>query len=133
MNDKIGPIKYGDFRSHVHIRFDAPPVHESSEATAREIDIEVKKLIDEAHERARKILTDNRHELEKLAQTLLEKETLSAKEVDILLGRAVADDEAEKPADGTETEVAETAEAEKAEVTAAETVEVSLETADKAE
>ena len=136
MNDKIGPIKYGDFRSHVHIRFDAPPVHESSEATAREIDIEVKKLIDEAHERARKILTDNRHELEKLAQTLLEKETLTAKEVDILLGRAVAGDDAEKPADSTETEVVETVEAvetENSEAPAVENVEVSAETADKAE
>ena len=107
MNEKIGPIKYGDFRSHVHIRFDAPPVHESSEATAREIDIEVKKLIDEAHERALKILTDNRHELEKLAQTLLEKETLSAKEVDILLGRATVETAVEN-ADSVEATDAET-------------------------
>ena len=87
MNEKIGPIKYGDFRSHVHIRFDAPPVHESSEETAREIDVEVKKLIDEAHARALQILTDHRDELEKLATALLERETLSAAEIDVLLGR----------------------------------------------
>lgn len=90
MNEKIGPIKYGDFRSHVHIRFDAPPVHESSEETAREIDVEVKKLIDDAHARAVQILTEHRDELEKLAQTLLEKETISAAEVDVLLGRKAA-------------------------------------------
>ena len=90
MNDKIGPIKYGDFRSHVHIRYDAPPVHESSEETAREIDVEVKKMIDEAHQRALQILNDHRDELEKLSQTLLEKETLSAAEVDVLLGRVPA-------------------------------------------
>ncbi|MBE6380351.1 MAG: ATP-dependent zinc metalloprotease FtsH [Lentisphaerae bacterium] len=90
MNEKIGPIKYGDFRSHVHIRFDAPPVHESSEETAREIDVEVKKLIDEAHARAVQILTDNRDELEKMAQALLERETLTAAEVDVLLGRCNA-------------------------------------------
>ena len=100
MNEKIGPIKYGDFRSHVHIRFDAPPVHESSEETAREIDIEVKKLIDEAHVRALQILNDNRDELEKLAQALLERETLSAQEVDVLLGRTPA--ETSDDADGNE-------------------------------
>lgn len=90
MNEKIGPIKYGDFRSHVHIRFDAPPVHESSEETAREIDVEVKKLIDDAHARALAILNEHRDELEKLSQALLERETISAKEVDELLERVPA-------------------------------------------
>lgn len=112
MNDKIGPIKYGDFRSHVHIRFDAPPVHESSEATAREIDVEVKKLIDDAHARALAILTEHRDELEKLAQTLLERETISASEVDVLLGRTPVETvetaetatEAEPSAEGSSTE-----------------------------
>ena len=97
MNEKIGPIKYGDFRSHVHIRFDAPPVHESSEETAREIDVEVKKLIDEAHARALQILTDHRDELEKLATTLLDKETLSAAEIDVLLGRVTEPVKEEAP------------------------------------
>ena len=105
MNDKIGPIKYGDFRSHVHIRYDAPPVHESSEATAREIDIEVKKLIDDAHQRALTILKEHSDELEKLAQTLLEKETISAAEVDVLLGRV----QAETPAEDANAETAEEA------------------------
>ena len=112
MNDKIGPIKYGDFRSHVHIRFDAPPVHESSEATAREIDVEVKKLIDDAHARALAILTEHRDELEKLAQTLLERETISASEVDVLLGRTPVETvetaetatEAEPSVEGSSTE-----------------------------
>ena len=111
MNEKIGPIKYGDFRSRVHIRFDAPPVHESSEETAREIDIEVKKLIDEAHARALKILSDNRDELEKLAQTLLEKETLSAKEIDILLGRNIPETAENVPEEAAETPAETTAEA----------------------
>ena len=117
MNEKIGPIKYGDFRSHVHIRFDAPPVHESSEETAREIDIEVKKLIDEAHQRALTILNEHRDELEKLAQTLLEKETISAAEVDVLLGRveeATVTDEA-KPA-GEAVEEVVTSEADSVEI-----------------
>jgi len=90
MNDRIGPIKYGDFRQHVHIRYDAPPVHETSEETAREIDVEVKKLVDSALDRVRRILNEHRGELEKLAQALLVRETLTAAEVDELLGRAPA-------------------------------------------
>ncbi len=102
MNDKIGPIKYGDFREHVHIRFDAPPVHDSSEETAREIDVEVRNLVYTALDRARKLLTAHRDELEKLAQALLERETLSAVEVNVLLGRkpAVEAGAAENPASG---------------------------------
>jgi cell division protease FtsH len=118
MNDKIGPIKYGDFRSRVHVRYDAPPVHESSEETAREIDVEVKKMIDEAHQRALQILNDHRDELEKLSQALLEKETLSAAEVDVLLGRVpAAETAAETVADAPASEdaAAETAPAEPAE------------------
>ena len=106
MNDKIGPIKYGDFRSHVHIRYDAPPVHESSEETAREIDIEVKKLIDDAHQRALAILKEHADELEKLAQALLKKETISAAEVDVLLGRAPAEAPAEETAESDSAEAA---------------------------
>ena len=99
MNDRIGPIKYGDFRQHVHIRYDAPPVHETSEETAREIDVEVKKLVDSALDRVRRILNEHRGELEKLAQALLVRETLTAAEVDELLGRvpAPAAAAAEKP------------------------------------
>ena len=133
MNDKIGPIKYGDFRSHVHIRYDAPPVHESSEATAREIDIEVKKLIDDAHQRALTILKEHSDELEKLAQTLLEKETISAAEVDVLLGRVQAETPAEDANDDTAAEAvaatdtpAEATEA-KAEVQAAESSDTAAE------
>lgn len=48
-----------------------------SEETAREIDLAVKKLIDEAYERAKSILTDRRSVLEEGAQLLLEKETLT--------------------------------------------------------
>lgn len=73
-------------------------MHESSEETAREIDIEVKKLIDDAHQRALDILKEHSDELEKLAQTLLEKETISAAEVDVLLGR-VKPEEADKIAE----------------------------------
>ncbi|MBE6366872.1 MAG: ATP-dependent zinc metalloprotease FtsH [Lentisphaerae bacterium] len=129
MNDKIGPIKYGDFRSHVHIRFDAPPVHESSEATAREIDIEVKKLIDDAHARALAILNEHRDELEKLAQTLLEKETISAAEVDVLLGRTAAEPQ-DVPAENTDSAASNNSEAAESVTAAAEAAETAADNPD---
>ena len=56
-----------------------------SEQTSREIDEEVKKLIDEAYVEAEKILADNRDKLELLAQTLIERETMDGREVEELL------------------------------------------------
>ncbi|QSH40144.1 ATP-dependent zinc metalloprotease FtsH [Lentisphaerota bacterium ZTH] len=86
MNDVIGPIQYGETHEQVHVRVDSPPQDAYSQETAREIDIEVKKLLIGASERARNILTENAEELEKLAKELLEKETLSVSEVRELLG-----------------------------------------------
>ena len=56
-----------------------------SEETSREIDAEVKKLIDEAYADAKKLITENRAKLEVLAKTLLEKETMDGREVEELL------------------------------------------------
>ena len=85
MNDKIGPIKYGDFREHVHVRIDAAPQDILSPETAREIDLAVREFVTRAHDHAREILSRERERLEKLAQALLERETLSSAEVYELL------------------------------------------------
>jgi cell division protease FtsH len=52
-----------------------------SEQTAREIDLAVKDLVDQAYLRAKSILEERRKELEDLAKLLLEKETLTAAEL----------------------------------------------------
>ncbi len=56
-----------------------------SEATARTIDSEVRRLIDEAYTEARRILTDKHDEFVTLAEGLLEYETLSGEEIKSLL------------------------------------------------
>jgi cell division protease FtsH len=56
-----------------------------SEAVARQIDDEVKRLIDEAHEQARELLTSQRDTLERLSMRLLEKEVIEAPELQELL------------------------------------------------
>jgi cell division protease FtsH len=55
-----------------------------SEETAEQIDAEVRRLVDEAHKRASQILSDNRDKLDLVATSLLEHETLNAKEFNAL-------------------------------------------------
>lgn len=88
MNDNIGPIKY---RPHGDSPYNPNPEDAGatcSEDTAREIDIEVKKLLDQANQGAIDLLVKYRHQLDALANELLEKETLEVKEVKDLLGMA---------------------------------------------
>ncbi len=83
---KLGPVKLGDYTNHLHMRIDGPPPESMSNETAREIDLEVRALIDAAYEEAKTCLTTHKDQLEKLAEALLEKETLSVAEVKELLG-----------------------------------------------
>ena len=55
-----------------------------SEHTARQVDTEVKRILDEAHERARQILEGEQDLMERLAEALLERETLDAGEIQLL-------------------------------------------------
>lgn len=81
MNDKIGNISYYD------------PTQENmftkpfSEETGKMIDQEVRKLIDEAYIRTKKLLTEKRGDVEKLARELLEKEVLYQSDVEALIGK----------------------------------------------
>ncbi len=85
MTDVLGPIRYSDMSAHPHVRIDSPPPDLFAPETMREIDLEIRKLVTGAHERARILLTAKRDELEKLAAALLEKETLSIDEINVLL------------------------------------------------
>jgi cell division protease FtsH len=69
-----------------------------SEETSREIDAEVKKLIDEAYADAEKIISENRDRLEALAAILIERETMDGRDVE-----AVVKGDAAKPAEETAT------------------------------
>jgi cell division protease FtsH len=70
-----------------------------SEATAREIDGEIKDIIDRAYAKARRILTENVEELHRLARGLLEHETLSGDEIrTVLRGEVVIRKVVDEPA-----------------------------------
>ena len=90
MVEGIGPVRYGEFRNHPHSRIDAPLPDSLGNETAREIDLAIRTLVNDALNTARQILKDNADELEKLAQALLTKETLDISEINLLLGRSEA-------------------------------------------
>ncbi|MDA3962055.1 MAG: ATP-dependent zinc metalloprotease FtsH [Planctomycetota bacterium] len=82
MSDKMGPIKYTD-RQDMFGNTDQ--VVHASAATYRELDEEVRKIIDEQYKRAEKMIDDNAEALTRVAEALLEHETLTAAQVDVLM------------------------------------------------
>ncbi|ACI50990.1 ATP-dependent metalloprotease FtsH [Gluconacetobacter diazotrophicus PA1 5] len=97
MSDKLGMIAYGDNGQEVFLGHSVTQNKNVSEETVREIDDEIKILIDSAYARARTLLIEHVDELHRLAQALLEYETLSGEEIrQVLRGepieRVVVDD-----------------------------------------
>jgi cell division protease FtsH len=78
MNDSLGFVYYGDDENDAYFGL---PQRTYSDDTARAIDAEVKRLIDEAYTDARRMIIDNKAKLERLAQALLKHETLEGEEV----------------------------------------------------
>jgi cell division protease FtsH len=86
MSEALGPITYEKERRPLFLETGlTPTAHDYSEKTAETIDHEIKRLIDEAHERARLLLKEHRDKLDRLAAALLEKEVLEGDEVKQLL------------------------------------------------
>jgi cell division protease FtsH len=82
MSRKMGPIAYGDDEESIFLGRDIASHHDGySDETAREIDREVRALVDEQYVEAKRILTENRAALDRLAEALLERETLDADEI----------------------------------------------------
>lgn len=82
MSEKLGPIAY-DERSEQGQYLGMSGYHEKkySEETAREIDAEVRKILDEAHEYAIRIIKEQREKVELMTQMLIEFETLDSEDV----------------------------------------------------
>ena len=76
MSEKMGMVEYGEHEEHVFLGRDMGRSRGYSEATAEEIDREVRKLIDDAYETAKRTLIEHRDKLETIAKALLEYETL---------------------------------------------------------
>jgi cell division protease FtsH len=99
MSDRLGMIAYGDNSQEVFLGHSVTQAKNVSEATAREIDAEIKTIIDNAYAQAKSILTENLEELHRLARGLLEYETLSGEEIrTVLRGEPVIRQVVDEPA-----------------------------------
>jgi len=85
MSDRMGPLAFGKKEGEVFLGRDMASTQTYSEQTAREIDAEVRRIVTEQYERATKILNERRTELDKIAEALLEYETLDLADVDVIM------------------------------------------------
>ncbi|MCP4618089.1 MAG: ATP-dependent metallopeptidase FtsH/Yme1/Tma family protein [Bradyrhizobium sp.] len=87
-SDELGTVAYGDNQEEVFLGMSMGRQQNISEATAQKIDAEVRRLVDEGYETARRILTEKKKDFETLAQALLEYETLTGEEItDVINGK----------------------------------------------
>ena len=86
MSEELGTIAYGENEEEVFLGRSVAKTTEYVRRNARKVDLEVKKLVDEGYERATKVLTEKKDDLDKLAKALLVYETLSGDEIrDLIL------------------------------------------------
>ena len=85
MSEKLGPITFGKTDELVFLGREIAMEKNYSEKVAAEIDKEIKEIIEKARQAAKRIIVSKRKSLEKLAKTLMEKETLEREEFESLI------------------------------------------------
>jgi len=85
MSDRLGPVALGRQQGSMFLGRDIMAERDFSEETAAAIDDEVRGLVEQAYRRSKEVLLNNRHVLDKLAQMLVEKETVDSEELQELL------------------------------------------------
>ncbi|MBL8985850.1 MAG: ATP-dependent zinc metalloprotease FtsH [Gemmatimonadetes bacterium] len=84
MSDRVGMIAVGDREQEIFLGREISQRRDVSEQMAEVVDTEIKRLIDEAYARARVILAENRDLLDRMADALLDRETLDRDEITML-------------------------------------------------
>ena len=85
MSEKMGPLTFGRKEEQVFLGKELATHKDYSEETAIEIDREVRRIVEDALNKAESLLKENEYRLDKLAETLLEKESLNAQEITELI------------------------------------------------
>jgi cell division protease FtsH len=85
MSEALGPLSYAKGEEQVFLGREIAQHRDYSEATAQKIDAEVNQLIDTAYDKAKSVLKENLDVLHRLAELLLESETVMGKELDALI------------------------------------------------
>ncbi len=102
MSEKMGPLAFGKKEGEVFLGREMTTTQGYSEQTAQDIDAEVRRIVTEQYERAKKVLVEHREQLARIADALLEYETLDAADIDVLMAggtitRAAAAQAAHRP------------------------------------
>jgi len=98
-SEELGTVMYGENQEEVFLGYSMGRQQNISEATSQKIDAEVRRLVEEGHAEATRIITEKRQDLEVLAKGLLEYETLSGDEIiGLLVGRRPVREVLEDPA-----------------------------------
>ena len=85
MSEKLGPRVFGHDHGQPFLGREFSTEPDYSDEIAREIDDEVRRIIESAHQRAREILTEHQHDLEKISGILVKRETIEKEEFLALL------------------------------------------------
>jgi cell division protease FtsH len=85
MSEKLGPRTFGHDQSQPFLGREFSATADYSEEIAREIDDEIRRIVEEAHQTARQVLGDRREDLDRLSRLLLQHETIEREEFEALL------------------------------------------------
>lgn len=85
MSDKLGPIQYAANEQEVFLGHSVAQQKNMSDETAKLVDQEIRRFVDEGYDRAKQILTDHRDQLNAISEALLEYETLTGDELKALI------------------------------------------------
>lgn len=91
MTDELGPVIYGENDSEVFLGRSITTHKNISEATMQKIDETIRGLLEKQYNLAKKLLSDNRDKVEKMAKMLLEQETLDMKEINAIMNTSSID------------------------------------------
>ena len=83
----MGPVEYGENQEEVFLGRSVTQTQSVSEAVAQKIDKEIRRLVDEGYNQAKKILTEKIEDLHKIAKALLTYETLTGEEIEDIINK----------------------------------------------
>ncbi len=87
MSEEMGPVEYGENQEEVFLGRSVTQTQSVSEAVAQKIDKEIRKLVDEGYNQAKKILSEKIEDLHKIAKALLTYETLTGDEIEDIINK----------------------------------------------
>jgi cell division protease FtsH len=98
LSDQLGTVAYGENQEEVFLGYSVSRQQNISEETVKKIDGEIKRFVEDGYQMAKKIISEHRAELELLAKSLIEYETLTGDEIkDLLIGKKPTRESASEP------------------------------------